>query len=127
MVYCWNGLQFQQRIDPTTKRIRQMSENFSTTGFIKAIPSMIRKVWPGIWPLIVIVALSLYFSNPTHLDVLSFSEWAVLHILLVVGMIATTIWLYNTYERPAVNMAVIGLWLLTSAFCMMADLFLRYG
>jgi hypothetical protein len=101
-----------------------MSEEFSTTGFIKAIPAMTRKVWPGIWPLIVVVTASLYFGNAS-LDVLSFSDWAIMHVLIVVGMISLTIWLYNTFERPAVNLAVIALWLLASAFCMLSNWFLR--
>ncbi len=101
-----------------------MTENFSTKGFIRAIPAMARKVWPGIWPLIVVVIVSLYFSS-APLSVLPFSEWAIMHVLIVVGMISLTIWLYNTFERPAVNLAVVALWLLASAFCMMADWVLR--
>ena len=74
-----------------------MTENFSTKGFIRAIPAMTRKVWPGIWPLIVVVIVSLYFSS-APLSVLPFSEWAIMHVLIVVGMISLTIWLYNTFE-----------------------------
>jgi hypothetical protein len=104
-----------------------MNNEFSPIGFIKAIPAMTRRVWPGFWPLIVIITLFLYFDDPTHLNVLAFSDWAAMHILIVVGMISTTIWLYNTYKRPVVNTAVIGLWLLASAFCMLADFILQSG
>lgn len=104
-----------------------MSEDFSTLGFIKAIPGMLRKVWPGLWPLIVVIALCLYFDSPTRLEVLAFSDWLTLHIIIVIGMIATTTWLYNTFERPVVNMAVVGLWFLATAFCMLADFILQSG
>ncbi len=102
-----------------------MNEDFSTLGFIKAIPGMLRKVWPGLWPLIAIISLALYFDSPAHLEVLSFEEWLNLHIIALVGMIATTTWLYNTFKRPVVNMAVAGLWFLATAACMMADLILQ--
>lgn len=102
-----------------------MAEEFSTVGFVKAIPGMIRKVWPGFWVVIVAVTLCLYFDNPTGLDVLTVSEWLSLHALVVIGMITTTIWLYCTYERPAVNMAVIGLWLLASGGCVLSDFLLK--
>ena len=104
-----------------------MNKDFHMLGFVKAIPTMTRKVWPGFWPLVIIVSLCLFFSNPTHLDVLSFADWAVMHLLIVLGLFATTTWLYNMFERPVVNMAVIGLWLLASAFCMLADLILKAG
>jgi hypothetical protein len=58
------------------------------------------------------------------MDVLPFADWAIMHVLIVFGMISFTIWLYNTFERPAVNLAVIALWLLASAFCMFASLLL---
>jgi hypothetical protein len=100
-------------------------EEFSVIGLLKAIPAMTRKVWPGLWPLVLIVSASLYFGSPEHLDVLSFSDWAVLHTLILFGMLSLTIWLYNTFERPVVNMAVIGLWLMASAFCYLSDLILK--
>ena len=102
-----------------------MSEDFSTLGFIKAIPGMMRKVWPGLWPLVLIISLCLYFDSPTHLEVLSFSDWASLHVIIVLGMIAATTWLYNSFKRPVVNMAVVGFWLLATAFCMLADFILQ--
>ena len=102
-----------------------MNEDFSALGFIKAIPGMMRKVWPGLWILIIIISLCLYFDSPTRLEVLSFSDWATLHVIIVIGMIATTTWLYNTFKRPIVNMAVVGLWFLATAFCMLADFILQ--
>jgi hypothetical protein len=104
-----------------------MSEEFSTLGFIKAIPGMMRKVWPGLWPLVIVITLCLYFDSPTRLDVLSFSDWLTLHIVIVIGMLSTTIWIYNTFKRPAANMAIIGLWFLATATCMLFDLILKYG
>jgi hypothetical protein len=102
-----------------------MEEEFSLIGFIKAIPAMVKKVWPGFWLLIVIITAVLYFSSPEHLGVLSFSDWAVLHVLVVIGMIAITIWIYNTFPRPAANLLVIGIWFMASAFCVLSDLMLK--
>ena len=102
-----------------------MENDFSVIGFIKAIPPMLKKVWPGLWPLVLIVSAILFFSSPEHLDVLSFSEWLDLHLLVVFGMVTISIWLYNTYPRPVVNMIVIGLWLLASACCVFGDLLLK--
>ena len=102
-----------------------MNEDFSAVGFFKAIPGMMRKVWPGLWILVIIISLCLYFDSPTHLETLSFSDWATLHIVIVIGMVAATTWLYNTFKRPVVNMAVAGLWFLATAFCMLADFILR--
>ena len=102
-------------------------EKFSTVGFIKSIPGMVKKVWPGLWPLVLVITLCLYFDSPTRLDVLSFADWAALHIVILIGMLAASIWIYNTFKRPAANMAIIALWFMATAFCMLFDMVLKYG
>jgi len=104
-----------------------MQRDFSTIGFIKSIPALMRNVWPGMWILVPAVSAGLFFSGPSHLTVLSLSDFIVLHILAVLGMLGVTTWLYNTYERPAVNMAVAGIWFLASAACMLVELLLNIG
>ncbi len=101
-----------------------MAENFNTMSFIKSIPAMVRKVWPGLWYLIVVVTLSLYFSN-SPLRFLATGDWVALHILIVIGLIALTVFFYNAFERHTANFATLALWLLASAACMMAEFILR--
>ncbi len=98
-----------------------VKNDFDFLEFIRSIPPMVKNVWPGIWPLIIIVSLFLYFGSPGHLDGLSFSDWASLHVVILIGMISLTIYLYNAIERPLSNMAVMGLWFMATAICMMAD------
>jgi len=101
-----------------------MTENFNTMTFIKSIPAMIRKVWPGLWLLIVIITLSLYFSN-SPLSFLAFEDWVTMHLLIVIGLIALTVFFYNAFKRHTANFATLALWLLASAACMMAGFILR--
>ena len=99
-----------------------MDSQFNTVGFVKAVPGMFRNVWPGLWPLVIAIGLILYFTEPDHLHILPFSNWLALHLLIIGGLVSVTVWLYNTYKRPVVNMAVIGVWLLASAMCQLFDL-----
>jgi len=85
---------------------------------------MMKKVWPGLWVLIIVISMSLYWSN-TPLDYLLFSDWLVMHVLIVLGLIALTIFIYNAYERHAANFATLAIWFLASAVCMMAGFILR--
>jgi hypothetical protein len=106
------------RLTPVKDNV--MSEEFNTASFLKAIPKMFGKVWPGVWVIIVVIPLVIHFTDTTT-NVMSLDIWLTVHIQIFIGLIALTVWMYNSFERYAANMLAIGTWLIASGICYLVD------
>jgi ABC-type xylose transport system permease subunit len=93
-------------------------------GFLVTVPKMVKNVWPGAWLLFVGVAAAVYFSDP-GLKFMTLDEWLTSHILIVVGLLALTVGIYNALDRMPAAVVTIAVWLIAAGICYFAEAALR--
>ena len=99
-------------------------ETSGLMGFLRAVPKMVKNVWPGAWIVCVVVTVAVYASDP-GLRFLTLDEWLTAHILIVIGLLALTVAIYNALDRMSAAMTTIALWLLAAGICYFAEAALR--
>ena len=94
--------------------------NSGFKGFVQAIAGMAKQVWPGAWAVIVGVITAVYLTDP-GLNYLTRDAWLTGHILLLIGLIAATLGIYNRFNRANAAIMTIALWLGTGGVCYLAE------
>ena len=100
------------------------SKNSGFKGFLRSVPQMVKNVWPGAWIIFVVVTAAVYLSDP-GLKFMTLEEWLTSHILIVVGLLALTIGIYNVLDRMSAAMVTLAVWLIAAGVCFFAEAFLR--
>jgi hypothetical protein len=93
-------------------------------GFLRTVPKMVKKVWPGAWIVCIIAALAVYISDP-GLNFMTLDEWLTAHILVTIGLLLLTVAIYNVLERMPAALVTIAMWLIAAGICYFAEAALR--
>jgi hypothetical protein len=67
---------------------------------------------------------AVYFSSP-GLKFITLDEWLTSHLLIVMGLLALTVGIYNVLDRMPAAMVTIAVWLIAGGICYFAEAALR--